>query len=212
MYPKIRTGHYVFAYNTTSDSDTFWSMAAYFHSQMPMLTNGGVLGYYSVIPLNSDLKNKSIQGQVTGEFFAPGNSGKYLESVIAPVNSHIKHGDWGDTVYVRGITNEYHDFAKYWKTRPPQSAGFSARLGSRLLDEKAMTGDMNKLKSALRKSTPTEWYIIGHLVAGPGAHNPPNGIPGGSNAVGPGWRKAYAHVGTFIPVWFRHELYRLIRI
>ena len=165
-----------------------------------MLTNASVFGYYSVIPLNSALKNTSMQGQVTGELFAPSSSGKYLESVMAPVNSHIKQANWGDPVYVGGITNEYPDFAKYWKTRPPQPAGFSGRLGSRLLDEKALTGDFDKLKSALRTSTPAEWYIDGHLVAGPGTHNPPNGIPGGSDAVGPAWRKAYAHLGMLNPV------------
>jgi hypothetical protein len=122
--------------------------------------------------------------QVTGELFAPSNSGKYLESTMALVNSHIKNADWGNPVYVGGITNEYPNFVKYWKTRPPQPAGFSARLGSRLLDEKALTGNLDKIKSAQRTSTSPGYIVDGHLVAGPGTHNPPNGIPGGSDAVG----------------------------
>jgi hypothetical protein len=112
------------------------------------------------------------------------------------MESAIKDAMWEDPVYISAYVDDFDDFNAYWsKTSPPADAGYSGRLGSRLLDEEALTGDFDDLKAALRKTTPAPWNLLGHLVAGPGTHSPPNGIPGGSNAVGPGWRKAYAHIG-----------------
>ena len=98
-------------------------------------------------------------------------------------------------MYLEGFPVNYPDFSSWWSTTVPQDAGFSGRLGSRLLDEYALTSDMNKLQKALRTTTPVPWNLLGHLTAGPGTHNPPDGIAGGSDAVGPGWRVAYTHIG-----------------
>jgi hypothetical protein len=195
MYPSTLIGNYLFSYNTTSDSDTFWSMNAYIHSQLPKLADAGVFCYYFIFPLNPLQTDDAMKGQFAGSCLAPGLTAKDLKAAVAPIESHLKSADWDDPIYTGGIPTDYPDFSSYWATQPPQDAGFSGRLGSRILDEKALTGDIEKLKSALKATTPVPWNTLGHLVAGPGTHKPPNGIPGGSNAVGPAWRKAYTHIG-----------------
>ncbi|KAK5174977.1 uncharacterized protein LTR77_000113 [Saxophila tyrrhenica] len=194
-YPSISTGLYTFSYNTTSDSDTFWAMTAYFHSQLPRLSKAGLFSYYFVYPLMPGVKNESTQGMVAGEFLDPGLTATEMQKIVAPMEAELNAADWGDPVYKGGLADEHPDFSAFWaKNNAPQDAGISGKLGSRLLDKKALTSDMAKLKASLRTSTPVPWSILGHLVAGAGTHSPPDGIPGSSNAVGPGWRKAYAHV------------------
>ena len=210
MYPSVSLGTYLFSYNTTTDSDTFWSMNAYFHSQLPRLADAGISSYYYVFPLNPTQKNASMQGQLAGEFLGAGLAAKDIAAAVAPMEKYFENVGWSDPISGGGYPIDYPDFSKYWATQPPQGAGFSGRLGSRLLDEKALTGDIEKLKSALRTTTPPPWNTLGHLVAGPGTHHPPDGIPGGSNAVGPAWRKAYTHIGGYqsmIQLLIRVDMY-----
>ena len=120
-----------------------------------------------------------------------------MEKILQPMVDTITNAEWDDPVYPVGIGEEQADFSTYWSTADAQAAGYSGRLGSRLLDKRALTLNVDDLKAALKKSTPLPWSLLGHLTAGPGTHSPPDGIPGGSNAVGPGWRMAYTHVGKY---------------
>lgn len=199
-YPSISTAEYLFSYNTTSDSDTFWSMTAYFHSQLPWLSEAGLMGYYFAFPRAPGVQNQSIQGQVSGQLLGPGLSVSEVQSLVKPMEEYISNPDWADKVFVSGIGAEHQDFAAWWARSEPQAAGYSGRLGSRLLGAKALTSDFEALQVALKISTPAPWNLLGHLTAGPGTHSPPDGIPGGSNAVGPGWRKAYTHIGKMADI------------
>lgn len=143
----------------------------------------------------SGVQNKSIQGMVSGEWIAPGMSPAEVTEIVKPMEDYISNAGWDDPVYLQGVPDKQDDFSAWWSKTEPQGGGYSGRLGSRLLDEKALTSDMSKLKETLKTTTPVPWNLLGHLVAGPGTHNPPDGIAGGSNAVGPGWREAYTHVG-----------------
>lgn len=136
-----------------------------------------------------------MKGMVAGSCLAPSQSAEALAAAMAPMETYLRNAKWGDKIYAAGIPLDYPDFAEYWATQPPQDAGFSGRLGSRILDEKALTGDIEKLKSALKATTPVPWNTLGHAVAGPGTWKPPSGILGGSNAVGPAWRSAVTHIG-----------------
>lgn len=153
------------------------------------------MGYYFALPLVPGVHNKSIQGQVSGQFLAPGLSAKDVKDIVAPMEEYFSSAGWADAGNVGGIRVEHPKFSKWWAQNEPHGAGYSGRLGSRLLDGKALTSDFEALKAALKTTTPVPWNLLGHLTAGPGTHNPPDGIPGGSNAVGLGWRKAYTHVG-----------------
>lgn len=177
-YPATAITEYLFSYNTTSDSDAFWSMIAYFHSELPRLSQAGLMGYYFVYPLAAGITNASIQGQVSGQFLAPGLSAAEVEEIVQPMEVKISNADWGDPAYVSGIGVEHSDFSTWWANSEAQAAGYSGRLGSRLLDDKALTSNMDKLKAALKQSTPSPWHLLGHLTAGPRTHNPPDGDTG----------------------------------
>lgn len=198
MYPSIPLGNYLFAYKTAADSDAYWSMNAYFHSQLPKLVEANIFCYYTCYPSNLTEPEKNMSAQIVGTCLGPSQKAQDVQAAMAPIESYLKNSDWGDKISVGGIPTDYPDFTAYWVTQPPQAAGFSGRLGSRILDQKALTSDMQKLKSALRTTTPTPWLMLGHLVAGPGTRSPPNGIPGGSNAVGPAWRSAITLVGKYL--------------
>lgn len=153
------------------------------------------MGYYTAFPRNTSTPKQSIRGQLVGQFLAPGLSAEDVEKIVKPMEEHIVSAEWGDPVYVGGTANEHSSFSKWWAKNVPQAGGYSGRLGSRLLDSNALTSDFDALKSSLKASTPSPWLFLGHFTAGSGTHSPPDGIPGGSNAVGPGWRSAYTHIG-----------------
>ena len=116
-------------------------------------------------------------------------------AIIDPLEQALPAVSQPDGVTVTRRTVEYADFWDYEKTSPPGPVGIGGRLGSRLLDGAALTGDSAKLKTALATTTDPGQSLLGHLVAGPGPRQVQ--IPGGSNAVLPAWRKAYAHIGEF---------------
>lgn len=199
-YPPISTSITTLAFNTTADSDTFWSAAAKFHSEMPRLGEAGVMGYYQLNPRNPEEANSSIAGQFGATLLTPRQSKKQSEELLTPVMKAMNDKSQGDTIHPYINSTEAPNFMSAYFTvwgSKPETAGTSSRLGSWMLDAKALHADAEHIKNALRTSTPAGELMIGHMVAGPGTHNPPNAIPGGSNAVGPAWRKAYAHVGKF---------------
>lgn len=196
VFERLPVTTYLLAYNTTADSDSYWSLNTYFHTQLPQLSESGLMGYYYGVPSFPGETNSSISGKVMAMFLAPEKSPTEVQDIMNPIEQHILAAKWGDPVYISHIVDDFSDFTRYWKEmQVPEAAGFSARLGSRLLDESALTTDFDALKEALRKASPAPWMMLGHLIAGPGVRSPPGGIAGGSNAVNPAWRDAYSHLG-----------------
>lgn len=169
---------------------------------MPRLGDAGVMGYYQLNPRNLEEPNASIAGQFGATLLTPRQSRQQTKKLLNPVMKAINESGMGDRIYPFINSTEASNFMSAYFTTwgsKPETAGTSSRLGSWMLDAKALHSDVEQLKSALRTSTPAGELLIGHMVAGPGTHSPPNGIPGGSNAIGPAWRKAYAHVGKQRP-------------
>ena len=197
-YDVLPYTSYDFAYNTTADSDTFWTMVAYFHSQVPRLVKSGLMGYFWVTPFDSLETNATIQGKVYGEWLAPNMSMDQVRQHLAPLEEYIKSADLGDAVFVSGNGEESSDYTKgYAAINDPDTAGIPVRIGSRLLDEKALSKPVSELKVALRRASggSARWPILGHVIAGPGTTLPRGGIAGGSDAVLPAWRKACMQMG-----------------
>lgn len=211
VYPPITTTLYGFSYSTEADSDTFWSLAAYFHSELPRLADAGMMGYYFVntdVPQAAyDISSSPSVGMVRGLLLGPQLSAAQVRAIVTPMERHLSNLQWSDPVFVQGVVQEADtDFSRMWMrvTRTP-GAGISGRLGSRLLGVSALN-DTAELKRALQKASPPPWELLGHLVAGPGTREPPSGIPGGGNAVLPAWREAYTHVGKWIASRHTHDL------
>jgi hypothetical protein len=187
-----------FAYSTTADSDTYWTMAAYFHNALPQLVKSGLMGYFWVTPFDATELNVTMQGKLYGEWLAPNMNVDQVRQHLAPLEQQIKTANLSDAITVSGNGEEHPDFTKGFATNnPPDTAGIPVRLGSRLLDEQALTKPVSELEEALRNASggSARWPILGHVIAGSGTWSPRGGIAGGSNAVLPAWRNAYMQMG-----------------
>ncbi|KIW86249.1 hypothetical protein Z517_01644 [Fonsecaea pedrosoi CBS 271.37] len=198
-YPVLPTAVYSFSYNTTANSDTFWSLVAYFHNQLPELSDAGVMGYYFIVPNNSAAQPDPIRmGSVVGFWFVPNKTVEETQQILTPLEERLRNNtyNWTDTVFVESIAVPVEDFTKFWLTYgAAQSVGSEVRLGSRLLDKAALKTDPAKLKKLFEQTTSNPQYsILGHVVAGKGVKTVKNGIPGGNNSVLPAWRDAYTHI------------------
>lgn len=191
-YPSLPGTHYLFSYNTTADSDTFWSLVAFFHTQLPSLSESGVMGYYYAEPNTATAPDMAQRGTLFGIWIIPEKSVAQTNAIIKPIEAAISSSNWPDSVSVTGFGTEDPDFTSAWLANVPESVGVDGRLGSRLLGREALTGNYTTLKALLKQTTPAPWVLLGNLVAGPGVREVT--IAGGSNAVNPAWRTAYVHL------------------
>ncbi|KIX10069.1 uncharacterized protein Z518_01150 [Rhinocladiella mackenziei CBS 650.93] len=208
-YPSISGTEYAFDFNTTADSDTFWSLAPYFHSQIPSLSESGAMGEYMLTAngtpsgyadqLPGGLSASAAVGRLVGKLRFPGQTREQVKGIMGPVEAAIRTSDWSvDNVLTSGSVSRISDFTTSILGGNVQAVGIDGRLGSWLLDEPALKGNFKMLKRALRTSSPQPFPMLGYLVAGPGVRKAQ--IPGGGNAVNPAWRRAYAHV-VLVRVW-----------
>lgn len=195
-YDVLPYASFGFAYNTTANSDTFWKMAAYFHAEIPRLVKSGIMGYFWVIPAEPAEQNNITQGRMYGEWLAPNITLRELQSHLAPIEASFKAGHLQDNVSISGHGDTHEDYTKeFASVNDPETAGIPVRLGSRLLDEQALSRPHAEIMIALRKASGEGWPILGHVIAGPGTEEPKGGIAGGSNAVLPAWRKTFMQMG-----------------
>jgi hypothetical protein len=199
VYPSLAYTFVSYSYNTTSDSDAFWSLTAYWASMLPQLSEAGLMGYHYPVPNDPSEKNTSIAGKLRGYWFGPELSKSEFEAVLAPVNEHIRTAQWGAPVIASNTTLTGDNFSALVATGlGDDDGGIPVRLGSRLLDGKALSKPLAEIKKTLRKAHGLSRGLQIFNLAGPGAREPVGGIPGGSNALLPAWRSAYAHVGTLM--------------
>ncbi len=191
-YPSLAVTYYLFAYNTAADSDTFWSLVGLFHTQLPSLSESGVMGYYYAEPNVATEPDPAQRGKVSGLWIIPEKTVAQANAIIKPVEAAISSSGWQDRVSVVGFGTEVPDFSSAWLANVPESVGVDGRLGSRLLGRGALTANFTTLKALLKQTTPAPWALLGTLVAGPGVREVM--IAGGSNAVNPAWRTAYSHL------------------
>jgi hypothetical protein len=198
VYPALSYSFVSYSYNTTSDSEAFWSLTAYWASMLPQLSEAGLMGYHYPVPNDPSEKNASIGGKLHGYWLGPELSKSELETVLAPVNEHIRTAQWGAPIFASNMTMSGDNFSALMATGfADGNAGILIRLGSRLLDGKALSKPLNEINKALKKAHGLSRGLEIFYVAGKGAREPIGGISGGSNALLPAWRSAYAHVGMF---------------
>lgn len=185
---------------TAPNSDTFWDFSTYLLSQYPALAELGMAGYGSYIPDSSI--DGIAKGIFSGSFFNPGsesNTSSSLAAALEPIYQHV-NATWPGQFQITETAKTYPQFNDYFQTSSgPNDAGGDITIGSRLLDAKALSGDLAALKKALKASSPTGMLAV--LVSGKGVRD---AIPrGGSNAVNPAWRKSLVHASSSIPHLFK---------
>lgn len=156
------------------------------------------MGYFWVTPFDATEQDEAMQGKIYGTWLAPKLSLAEARDILKPLEEYLKEAKWADSVFAFSDGQERPSFISGFATgNTPENAGIPIRLGSRLLDEKALSKPLPELKQALQKAN-GDWITLGHVIAGPGTWNPLGGIAGGSNAVLPAWRKACMQIGPWI--------------
>lgn len=156
------------------------------------------MGYFWVTPFESQEPNVTLQGKLYGRWLTPNMTIDQVRQHLAPMQEYINSADMADAVFVSGHGEELPDYTKgFAANNDPDTAGIPVRLGSRLLDEEALSKPISELKVALRNASggSARRPILGHVIAGPGTWSPRGGIAGGSDAVLPAWRKACMQMG-----------------
>ncbi|KAF2170463.1 hypothetical protein M409DRAFT_51502 [Zasmidium cellare ATCC 36951] len=206
-YPKLAGYEYGFQFNTTASSDTFWRLVAHFSSRLPTLNDQGAMGYY-YLEQDARLVTRSASGAVYGTCIFPNKSKSEVDAITKPLEASLRAASWAvDPIYVGSKTTKFDNFLGFWAaTNAPESVGTSTRYVPWLFDRPSLEQNLTKLESVFRESTPLPWIWVGHLVAGAGVANARPA--GGSDAVLPAWRRAYAHlvqVRTWTPLNISEE-------
>lgn len=193
-YPRVSVPITQYSFATAANTDTFWSMLAYFHAHIPRISEAGGMGYHYLVHGSSvGMPDVDI---IAGAWFFPTKTVEQMTAVLKPLSVGINTSSWAvDPIYQTANTSIVPDAMAFLALAPGETAGVSGRLGSWLLDGPSLTGDFEKLKEGLKAAVPRPWNMISHVVAGPGVRNAVATIPGGGNAVLPAWRKAYTHIG-----------------
>jgi hypothetical protein len=189
-----------FLVGTNTTSDAFWSVIAYILSQYPSLSGQGIAGLPFILPsfTNVELNITTPAAAYAGHFFmpllSPSNSSASLAAAITDVFNNAT-APYPGQFQVMVLPNTYPDFYAWFKdNNGPLDCGSDGLVGSWLLDEKALTGDLNSLTEAIKAFTPPDSYSGPYLVSG---RNVWDSIPrGGSNSINSAWRKAYLHFST----------------
>jgi hypothetical protein len=180
-------------------SESYWDAVAYVLSRLPELDAQGISMYSFVAPsfVSAEFNITSPVNAFYGIFMLPRlhpfNSSKSLTAVLNQVLAEAT-APYPFQFFTSVVPATYPDFwAWYSVNNGPLGAGSDMVLGSRLLDEKALTQDLTALKDALKTSTPAGALTSMYLIAGKGVQNAKP--RGGGNAVNPAWRKALVHSG-----------------
>ncbi|KAI0402490.1 hypothetical protein F4802DRAFT_575989 [Xylaria palmicola] len=176
-----------------------WDMVGYVASQLPYLVSKEVSGYTFV---NSDFTSPDGNGGIT--HFA-GIGGEFLildtqdindvQTIWEPIFTHVK-STWPDAIISVNV-NPYPSFQSWFSVWYDQNpAGYDQYVGSRLLDEKALTSSSTALGEIFGAAS-----VSAYLVAGKGVRDAKP--RGGSTSVTPTWRRAIVHAvngHVFLPL------------
>ena len=186
-----------FLVGTNSTSDAYWSTVAYILSRYPNLSSQGFAGFPFILQdyTNPDLNITTPVSAFARNFFMPllsaTNTSETLAAAVTDVfNNAIAPypGQFQSLV----IPATYPDFYSWFKDNDgPLDGGFDGLVGSWLLDEKALTTDLNALKEAIKTFTQPGSPSAPCLVSGKGVWD---AVPrAGSDSLNPAWRKAVMH-------------------
>ena len=220
-FPTLSTTNVSFLYATKADSDTYWSMIAFFHSQLPKISAAGGMGYYFMLsnksasaPSSGDQKpNPGSDGILYGLFLFPNpTSVQGVENIIDMLlTSEFHNASWATDPITGGAKPSiYTDFMRDWSNRPSSSVGTTTRLSSWLLNEEGLTVNSETAKTQLRKVDAGGYFpLLGNLVSGHAVKNVR--IAAGNNSINPAWRDALVHFSMYMLDIQLHHMF-LIKI
>ena len=179
--------HFNMTQENANDS-AFWLATASFHAQLPDLIRKGVMGYYNISNLIPG--NATTPLQLEAGVWLLNATSPDINAVLDPVLNRISTTfEVNLTHWTRSVSNYY----EWWKVQylPGAVGTLDVRLGSRLLDEPALSGPLSLLAERLRTAYPG-LVMLGNLVVGPGVWSAKSS--GGLGSMTPAWRKAVVHL------------------
>ncbi|RFU32605.1 hypothetical protein B7463_g3715, partial [Scytalidium lignicola] len=174
-------------------TETYWNGITYFLSKYPLLSSQGLGGYGFILP-NTTYNNTQI-GAFEGAFLMPvlsaSNTSASVEAAISPILANISATYPNQWQFIMNTTTYRSFYDWFQNNNGPDNAGIDMAVGSRLLDEKALTANLTALKVTLQNSIPPGSVGSAYLVSGKGVRDAKP--RGGSNAVLPAWRESLVH-------------------
>ncbi|KAL1962101.1 hypothetical protein VTN77DRAFT_568 [Rasamsonia byssochlamydoides] len=191
IYPDKPISSYEVYIASTANSDAWWDVMAYFMSEVPRLSDSGMMGYTYIYP------NTTICGQpfncsiLLGDFLMLDASPGAPAALFAPIINKIQ-STWPTEVVFSGNETQYENFYSWWfPHRDSGLYGDDMLIGSRLLDGESLAKPVDEVKQMLQDAIPPNGGANVNMVAGKNVwHAKPRG---GGDAVNPAWRKAYLH-------------------
>lgn len=208
-YPQLSATMQSYSFATSANSDTYWSLVAYFHTQVARISEAGGMGYHYVVP-GSSLGDPSLaESQVlAGLWVFPNKTEEHVNKTLLPLYEEVAKADWAvDPIHPQANNTFVPNIIAYLANGTPENAGVSGRLGSWLVDGPGLS-NFTELKEQFRTAVPAQSILISHVIAGPGVRDATKNMPGGENAVLPAWRKAYTHVGKYFSSYRSFEISR----
>jgi hypothetical protein len=176
-----------------SDPRTIYEATAYILSKFPSMSDQGLASYTIYFPPLPDIlggTKKVFGGIITGGTLQNG-SAEEMHRLWDPVIAHVKR-TWPGVFDISYQPKTFSSFLAWFRENYDKSpAGSNSYVGSRLLDNAALTGNLTASADAYERFI-NGTIGIAHLVSGKGVQNArPSG---GGNAVLPAWRKSYVHL------------------
>jgi hypothetical protein len=174
------------------ESPRVWDMVAYVLGQLPSLGDKGLSGYsylFNSIPNPLGVGGAKVSGMIASVVLQDTREPQDMTDLWAPVLAHVSE-TWPEILMDRNITTFPSFLAWYHEHYDTTLTGNDTFVGSRLLDEAALTGNLSASAEAFRQLS-SGGYATAYLVSGKGVRDAQP--RGGGDAVLPAWRKAYVH-------------------
>lgn len=158
-------------------------------ADVPRIVESGLMGYYYVHP------NANGEPTYDGIWILPGGNVEQLSEILAPLESNLTTGKYKD--HVVGSIESFlaPTFGIFFQALfPPDVAGGTAVLPSRLLDRRALTENRDFYVSTLKNKLWGNFVgaQINHIIGGPGVWKNKDV----DMALNPAWRRTYNHLST----------------
>ncbi|KAL3301671.1 FAD binding domain-containing protein [Colletotrichum asianum] len=195
-HPSPAITHTFWAIRTEPDASYLPALTAYVLSQMPALERAGMSMYCtsSRMLMDNPFPVQSLPAQIAGvmgvALLQDQVDPEAMRELWQPINATIA-ARWPEAMFVLQTEHFASWFDWFDKYRDARPVGYHLIFASRLLDEAALTEDVDALAAAVGTATERVGRVTAFLVSGRGVHE---AVPrGGGNAVHPAWRRAYIH-------------------
>lgn len=192
-HPTPQILHADIAVTTEAKGSLVYDVIAYIMSEIPRLMNSGLSGYSMIIPeapasIPIPGFPKDAAGFLGGCILQDVQGPETVRRMLKPINNTIEDR-WPGKVSFTVTTEKFASFADWFSVHYDQGAGGgNFYLVSRLIGEKTLSSDPEKLISAIKSASKATGFVGAYMIAGKGVQEAKS-----PNAVHPAWRTAYLH-------------------